>query len=482
MLTSGRPHRLRLHVPEGHVRAVRAAHGEDGQKRLLADVAHRLRCMGFYDVMSVMQDPTAPERCTAIARFKGPLHKDVVIRLEAAEEVAEPSGQNAPAPRGPDEGLTPEESTVMLHALRCEDNPRHLSGLASSFAPFFPIAASLLLARSNLLDLRAIGTRSRLARANGAAAAHVVDVAHARFGLPRSELLRQLLRPHEPPAGDLAIAARSLSDPAWRSVVWSPITPKEPWALRHRLRAMRDAARASGGAAAIAAATPLGGPGGPEADRARRASFADLYGRTRGRTFDERAADHAQAMQANGTDDSSTWRALLARRLAEVDAWSRANGAIPTEVVQDEVRRAVWTICSEPETLEGEPETLLFYPPEIVALARCLVREVGWGVWIVDPTSLALALPPTGREGFVSPSALQLSLATQKPHASRVWNISKVREKMSALEAEGASADALRARNQLERADRAIERRRWIEWYRRAAPMEMKRLRRSELR
>ena len=481
MLASGRPHRVRLHVPEGHVRAVRAAHGDEGQKRLLADVAHRLRCMGFDEVMSIMQDPTAPERCTAIARFKGPLHTDGVIRLEGAEEVAEPPNADQATPRGPDEGLTPEESALVLHALRHEDNPRHLSGLASSFAPFFPIAASLLLARSNLLDVRAIGTRARLSHANGAAASYVVGAASRRFGIPREELQRQLLRPHEPPAGDLALTMESLVDPGWRSVAWSSKTPREPWALRHRLRAVRDATRTSGGAAAIAAVTPLGGPGGPDVDAIRHASLTDLYGITRGRTFEERTADHAQAMRESGPD-GNTRSAILARRLAEVNAWSRANPTAPKEVLQDEVRRAVWTICSEPETLEGEPETLLFFPPEIVALARCLVREVGWGVWIADPTSLAIALPPTGREGFVSPSALQLSLATQKPHSARVWNISKVREKMSALEAEGASPDALRARNQLERADRAIERRRWIEWYRRAAPMGMRRLRRRELR
>ena len=482
MLASGRPHRVRLHVPEGHVRAVRTAHGDEGQKRLLADVAHRLRSMGFPEVMSIMQDPTASERCTAIARFKGPLHKDGVIRIEGVEEVAEPPDANPGTTlRGPDEGLTPEESALVLHALRSEDNPRHLSGMASSFAPFFPISASLLLARSNLLDVRAIGTRARLSSANGAAASYVVDAASRRFGLPREELQRQLLRPHEPPAGDLALAMESLGDPTWRSVTWSSATPRESWALRHRLRAMRDAARASGGAASIAAVTPMGGPGGPEADRVRQASLADLYGITRGRTFEERAADHALAMREGGPD-KNTWSALLARRLAEVDGWARANPTAPREVLQDEVRRAVWTICSEPETLEGEPGTLLFFPPEIVALARCLVREVGWGVWIADPRSLEIALPPTGREGFVSPSALQLSLATQKPHSARVWNISKVREKLSALEAEGASPDALRAQNQLERADRAIERRRWIEWYRRAAPMGMRRLRRRELR
>lgn len=552
------PYRVRVRVPAEHVHAVRAAFGEKGQRKLLADVSARLQRLGWGEVLSVMQDPTENTLFTLIARAptkEKARTDDPLCTFVSAERVEEPLQQIRGLRTAGilDPGLTEDEVWLVRHALLHEDNLRHVGGIASAFAPFFPIAASLLNAKATLMDSRPPALAQQLNEANRAAAEAIAGHASGlSAGIHPASVRDQLLTPTVLPSA-IGGMIRSATNGRWTDLEkgWDQLlTHASPtWALRHRLRAARDAAqtlanlrarppsleRAALEGAALAALMPAadgtsdahasdpafrngttagqawatGEERAPEEQRRqqhatsgaatipsfdrgvtkgaldglRNTGFADLYGKTRGRTFQERALDHRRAVQAAGQSASprTVQRMLLAARMADVADWSRRNPNMPADVLRDEVRRAAWKICDEPHCLEGEPPDLLYFPVEIVTLGRCLVREAGRGVWIVSPEDMALACPPDGREGFVSPSALQLALATQKPQHARVWNESKVAEIASALaEDPSTSPNVLRARNQLERAERALERRRWIEWYRRAG--DHTRLKRTQAR
>ena len=111
----------------------------------------------------------------------------------------------------------------------------------------------------------------------------------------------------------------------------------------------------------------------------------------------------------------------------------------------------------------------------VLDLAKQVVREIALGVWIVDPDKLRAICPPDEKQGFVSPSALQLALALSKPKHAQVVNTPVVFLRNAILQgdrprdAATSQVDLLKAQVQMDRATRAIERRRWMEWYRRAS-------------
>lgn len=170
----------------------------------------------------------------------------------------------------------------------------------------------------------------------------------------------------------------------------------------------------------------------------------------------------------------------LSSRISGLERYT-TRSAWPREVVKDEVKRAASSFAGEPS------EPLPNVPREIQDLARCLVREISFqdpknkkhfpnGLWIVDPQKIREVFPSDGSEGFVSPSALQLALAICKPEWSGIsgrterivsaydrFDEKQLQRRMSPME----RVDMLKARNQMERAKRSLERRRWIEWYRR---------------
>jgi len=156
-------------------------------------------------------------------------------------------------------------------------------------------------------------------------------------------------------------------------------------------------------------------------------------------------------------------RLLAARtRLQEVAAQNR----IPLEIVHDELRRAACMLA--------QGEDIAKFPPELVLYASLALRDLlvlpdGRSIKIVDPKRLNLIVPPDERrDGFVSPSAIQLALATSKPVQSGVFKIAEApRIYDSLINAPKTDPRNLKARSQMERANRTLERRRWLEWYRR---------------
>lgn len=424
--------RMRVRVPRAHVEAVRQAYGAQGQKAALADVERRVEGLGYCRTEAVLQDPTDPERFTVLARKRSSQEtkkSDGVAEVVSAEVVDEvPQGALYLGAKGAaeflDPGLTSEELATIRTALASDENPRHLGGLASTFEPWFPVAASLLRAKAALLETRDGRNAQRLAASNLRAAQHVVTTVEKNEPGEGKKVLAWMRRgaPGEPPTL-LALSRPTRGawpevDMVWRNLArWSPAS----WYGLDRMRAALRAARKDEGA----------------------------------RPEDKPKSD-AELRQA-------------------IEAHSKESG-IPLNIVRDEIRRAACLCCEEPVNLMADEPQLPVrrvqmrqFPPCVQEAARRLVREVGLGVWIVDEDAVRRLLSPDGeQQSYVSPSALQLVLASQKPEYSGVGERDVARQRIKELQegTGGSKAEVLKAQAQMERALRAIERRRWMDWYR----------------
>jgi len=162
-----------------------------------------------------------------------------------------------------------------------------------------------------------------------------------------------------------------------------------------------------------------------------------------------------------------------------IEARSRAiedglRAGLPKDVVEVEIKRVACMVCESPSLLVSLPQTdahLKEFPVSVVRAGRSVVREIGPGIVVVDPKKLQLVSPPTWRDGFVSPSAIMLAQSNTKPEMAMVRDKQKVRHIFSEIGEGGTSSvekkDNARARVQLEKASRFLERRRWIDWYHR---------------
>lgn len=144
----------------------------------------------------------------------------------------------------------------------------------------------------------------------------------------------------------------------------------------------------------------------------------------------------------------------------------------PKESLVDDVKRAALQIANY--DLPSDSPLRAFAKP-IMDLAKTLVTESPNGYRLVNPNAVKVALPADGTEGFVSPSALQLTLGSQKPAWSGISNKYRVAGILRRLQPDSLRGlsfvdriKVLKAQNQMERADKAIQRRRWVEWYRRS--------------
>ena len=414
--------RTTVRVPLAYVRRTRQAHGENGQKALLADVGARATRMGLPDVRSVMQDPTNNELVRIVSqRPSTTLRTDEVVSVLRSDPVTPPPAFAPPAPGVMDPGLTGDELEAIRTALLHERNPRHLSGFASSCEPYFPISASLLRAKGILLECRARRNSARLKEANERAALQIAK----RSGRNGMVLHIQQVRSSVSVGQNLAELTTRESRGRWADVarMWPALCvgiPQKYYSLARMREVLRTAPRA-----------------------AEPKSVADL----------------------------------------EVQA---QKSSVPIDLLRDDVRRAACLMIQHPEyvlqdrrseaaPLDLEHEQLQRFSPVVLDLARQVVSEIALGVWIVDPDKLRQICPPDEKQGFVSPSALQLALALSKPKHAQVIDASQALLRNAVLQGERprdaatTPVDLLKAQAQMDRATRAIERRRWVEWYRRAS-------------
>lgn len=353
--------RVRVAVPLEHVERVRSAYAEGGQEALLSDLEERVESVGFDDTLIVMQDPTDSTLFSLLThRTNEPPKPDPLLRFASVEEVAPPpiiDEEHVPAREALDPGLSAEEILMVRQVLLEDTNPRHLNGVAHCFEPFFPVAASLLRTKADLLDIRKTPESKSDERLSSFA---------------RSKLRELWDRSQLPP---------------------SPALPPND------LRVLENAREA--------------------------------------------LAVHAKRTRT------------------------------PINVLHDEVRRAASTF------VEDDPDELpklRRFPPVIVNAAKlilvtfCDVRTPSWRrtLLVVDPVRLRAVIPPDPKkDGFVSPSAVQLALATSKPVASGVFKPIKAPKLYDDLLDAGGTPRGMKARAQMERANRLIERRRWVDWWRR---------------
>jgi hypothetical protein len=115
-----------------------------------------------------------------------------------------------------------------------------------------------------------------------------------------------------------------------------------------------------------------------------------------------------------------------------------------------------------------------FVRPAIQSYPSKEIRACCSDLLALSPDAVKSALPASSEDGFISPTALQLALALGKPDVSGVSAKGMVGQRSRELAVSqqnhlGDSVKTMKARWQMERAERGIERRRWIEWYRRNA-------------
>lgn len=389
--------RLKVKVPLDYVHKIRNLNKEHGQKLLLENIKQRIIKLGNKNVLAVMQDPTDNSIFTVIGKKElNSKTNDDIIKITSQELVQNPPQTNNQFPvvsyNFLDSGLLPDEIATIRYALLHEENPRHLSGFASTFEPYFPLAASLLRAKAMLRECQAFKNRARLWELNKKAAART----GARIPVLSSNTTHIL----------------SNLTKNWNDVskIWNKF------------------------------------------------KFANNPGWYK---FDELIKN------------THSLKKSIQQLFNELKQFGIKNN-FPFEILKDEVKRVICMMIEEPylliEDSPGRPikklisEKLQNFPPEIKDLARKLIEEIGLGIWIVRADLLYKLFPPQLYDGYVSPSALQLSLAAGKPEISGVKYIGKVQKIYTNLNTEK-NIDVLKAQAQMERANRAIERRRWINWY-----------------
>jgi hypothetical protein len=151
---------------------------------------------------------------------------------------------------------------------------------------------------------------------------------------------------------------------------------------------------------------------------------------------------------------------------------------LPLANAKDEVKRVACFM------VEKDADTdVSRFPKEIVYAARLLLVEVlnqPEKLAVICPQRMNILFPGKPDDGFISPSAIQLALATSKPQSAGVFKAGQApRLYDSLLGADRKDPDNLRARAQMERANRAIERRRWVDWFRRKTNARAGRVRAS---
>lgn len=166
-------------------------------------------------------------------------------------------------------------------------------------------------------------------------------------------------------------------------------------------------------------------------------------------------------------------RDLLLSRSRELFAYA-ARMQIPEMIAREEVKRIASSLIDP----GGSRQTTM---PAALPLARLLTRDIrvaGRNLRIVCPYAIREALPPHPEDGAQNETSVQLALGMQKPKMARIDNEHQIPGRLRQLSAPQVRLDmgrpltilerkVVRAHANMERAKQAIERRRWVDWYRR---------------
>lgn len=186
--------------------------------------------------------------------------------------------------------------------------------------------------------------------------------------------------------------------------------------------------------------------------------FPALWSYVQGSTLSQRALAFAVAVGQAKREKKRTVVVLLQKIAAKLPVSSL-----------DAVRSVAVDLLQHEDLLQRYPAELASkksVPLAVAEAAMAIVREIGEGVRIVDPHALRLLFPdePTFQLGL-TPTVLKLAMSLNKPYMSQVVDPAGIVPKVKAI-ASSETTEGAKARQQLERAMKTLERQRWADWYR----------------
>ncbi len=235
---------------------------------------------------------------------------------------------------------------------------------------------------------------------------------------------------------------------------WDPgLRPVEAWAIERALAVEDEPNHLRGFATACEPFFPVA------ASRLRE----------RADDVDRQRPGYAERSWPRCTREGATGSARAELRDA-LHAFARSEQIDP-HVLEDEARRVACILVENPAERRA---ILAHFPAPVRELGESLVKRDRQGRIVADAKAIKQTLPPTGREDQIDTRALMLVAASSKPQASLVASAPRARDLLLRIE-QGAptSPELMTLHGALEGAQRAIERRRWAEWYVRTAAEEV---------
>ena len=349
--------KVRIPIEQQNQITHRTPQGVTSEAHLTKTVKDAFRSPAVARVLLVAHDPTDLEVWSFLVESQGgkapPMDVTSIERVEEPEFDARIFHHEML-----DEGMTVDEATALLHALRSDENPKHLGGMAHVYEDEYPIAASLLRAKARLSTLRGAARRK-----------------------------------HGPMAdmGGLMAALSSLGAPT------------------------------------------------------------DIYDDARKSLYGYRMPFEPKKVEAGSID--------------------RLKGMQTSELVEH-LHRALSTFTKDPKTLalsDEEVSTNLGVSPVAIKAAREMVTLLPGMIAFVEPAKRKQVGPLVRKP--MTMAALQLAHAMRRPVLSGVTRPGGLRTRFSQI-GQGKKAgdkDARDAQAAIDRAEKALSRRQWIEWHKRVA-------------
>lgn len=418
--------RLKVQVSPEHLSAIRTVSPE--QPDVYRELARRIEQKGYANTRVVIEDPTDNTLFTIITETDDTLQNPhawqgsgIVLREQAYVAPPQSLFEGSTLGMGPDPGLTPDEIGTIRAFLQHEDNPRHLAGFAATLEPDYPVSASLLRAKGMLQETSAMRNRIHLERESAALAQGLAARVAAKGGQGPA-ILEWMKSPAQCPP-----AALSLAEITQRAV------PDGTFAV------------VNGAWQRYATTTP------PQWFRLDR--MAKVAGELGGKPAPDRTTNDV---------------------LQTLMAYAQRVGLTPAQL-QEQLKQAVCLLVQDTanvlrergteEAHKAVQDTLKNIHPVVVQAAQHAIREVGLGIFAIDPDVWKSICPVTGKEGDVPNSALQLAMGMGKPEMSRVANPDAIGRHLDVIRG-SKSPDAQVARLQVMKAEKALDRGRWVNWYR----------------
>lgn len=270
----------------------------------------------------------------------------------------------------------------------------------------------------------------------------------------------------------------------------------EPW-NEAAVNAAREAITKYGGAMGEPAAIVFdAGLALARGQSLQAAGFQALYQLTKGNELADRAARFAEAIVIAKQQGRSVKSVLIDQLAAALDEYGRP-------IAMKKVNETI-ALIQKPgngyflQKTPAELAKMLNIEETYANVAQAAVKEIAEGVRVVDPEIIRRLTPPSAvstlavsvnRLAFqvpvvqattvnrlayaqpTSPTALKMVESVRRPETSLVVDPAAAAKRLNAVvdAAKAGDAEAKKAKEALDKATRELERRKWIEWYRKQA-------------